>query len=39
MLLLLGMLPVEAVFDENALNLFINVISENNSIEYQIAER
>ena len=36
---LLGILPVEAVIDKNALNLFINVISDKNSIEYQIAER
>ena len=36
---LLGILPVEAVIDKNALNLFMNVISDKNSIEYQIAER
>ena len=36
---LLGILPVEAVIDKNALNLFMNVIRDKNSIEYQIAER
>ena len=36
---LLGILPVEAVINKNALNLFMNVISDKNSIEYQIAER
>ena len=36
---LLGILPVEAVIDKNALNLFMNVISDKNSIEYQIAKR
>ena len=36
---LLGILPVEAVIDKNALNLFMNVISDENSIEYQTAER
>ena len=36
---LLGILPVEAVIDKNALNLFMNVISNKNSIEYQITER
>ena len=36
---LLGILPVEAVGDKNAPNLFMNVISDKNSIEYQIAER
>ena len=36
---LLGILPVEAAIDKNALNLFMNVISDKNSIEYQIAER
>ena len=35
---LVGILPVEAVIDKNALNLFMNVISDKNSIEYQIAE-
>ena len=36
---LVGILPVEAVIDKNALNLFMNVISDKNSIEYQIAEK
>ena len=36
---LLGILPMEVVIDKNALNLFMNIISNKDSIEYQIAER
>lgn len=36
---LLGILPIETVIEKNALILFMNIIRDQDSIEYQIAER
>ena len=34
---LLGILPVEIIFHKNLLNLFIDMIRSENSVEYEIA--
>ena len=39
MLVLLGILPVKVTIHKNCLNLFMNIISDKTSIEYQVAER
>ena len=38
-LALLGILPVEALLHKNLLNMFVNMIRNENSIEYEIAQR
>ena len=36
---LLGILPIEVVIHKNALNLFMNILREKDTVEYEIAER
>ena len=36
---LLGILPIEVVIHKNALNLFMNILHEKDTVEYEIAER
>ena len=35
---LLGILPIEVVIHKNALNLFMNILREKDTVEYEIAE-
>ena len=38
-LALLGVLPIEALLHKNLLNMFVNMIRNENSVEYEIAKR
>ena len=38
-LALLGILPIEVVLHKNLLNMYVNMIRNDNSIEYEIAHR
>ena len=38
-LALLGIMPVEVAIHKHSLNLFMNIINDKSSVEYQIAER
>ena len=35
----LGILPVETILHKNRLNMFVNIIRDENSVEFEMAQR